>query len=635
MAAMIRLRGHPAGTRVTDPRPAVDRVAPTQSNTNTPEASGPTAGRAEELRVDHAVATLRAMPFGGLDDATRSFALPPSVRASVSPAIATLRWGAVGFGLAFAAPEAFRGSYVAVATIAVCLFITTWRTVIPIRLASERTQDRLVAVSDVIVLGLAVGMGGGLESPFIFSLMAAMVVVAFGWGYLAGGAALVIGGSAIALGLPFGPTTFAEQVDGQRDLALALVLLFAVAASAFVRGRLLDAEAGRGSLAGQVVALNDANELLSLVNSVARTLPTSLSLREALDASRRQIEQSFDARVICLLALDEHSEEWVPKMADGCVLHPAYRTAALPEPLAEALSSTDPVLRPDISAVPVTSRIAESSGSGLYVRLDTRDATIGVLGLEHPEPGHFTERHVQVLTGTAEVLALTIDNARWFGRLRTLGAEEERIRLARDLHDRLGQWLTYIGFELERIIGTEPARTEELRQLHEDVQAALDELRETLRQLRSGVNEEQPLAVVGRELVNRFSERSDVSATFTVAHPQDRLPVPVENELLRIMQESLNNVAKHAKASQVDVLWNVDGGNFELVVADDGKGFETARGVRDSAYGLVGMRERADVIGAQLIIESRPGGGTTVRVTAGNVGEPRSSATPNVPMGRR
>jgi signal transduction histidine kinase len=320
------------------------------------------------------------------------------------------------------------------------------------------------------------------------------------------------------------------------------------------------------------------------------------------------------------------------------VLHPAYRNAALPGPLADARAVPRPVLRREL-APPTQAdhrdRLAPASRSGLYVRLDTRDTTIGLLGLEHPDPDHFDERHVVQLQAMAEVLALTIDNARWFGRLRTLGAEEERTRLARDLHDRLGQWLTYIGFELERIMGAGSARVEELTRLHGDVQAALDELRETLRQLRSGVNEEQPLSVVGRDLVTRFAERSDVEATFVVAHPGDRLPVPVENELLRIMQEALNNVAKHARADHVEVGWNVDGGNFELTVIDDGRGFETARGVRDSAYGLVGMRERADVIGAHLAIESRPGSGTTVRVTAGSVGDPRSSAASDVPMSTR
>ena len=606
-------------------------MSPTEP-TPTTEGESLRHGGTEDLRVDEAVAALRALPFGGLDDATRSFALPPTVRASVSPAIATLRWGAVGFGLAFAAPEAFRGSYVAVATVAICVFVTTWRTVIPIRLASSRPQDRAIAYLDVVVLGVAVGIGGGLESPFIFSLMAAMMVVAFGWGYLAGALALLLGGALMFVALPIGTTEYAEQLDGQRDLALVMVFLLVVAGSAFMRGRLLDAEAGRGSLAGQVASLSDANDLLSLVNRVARTLPTSLTLREALEASRQQIAQTFEPRAICLLALDEQAEEWVPKLADGCVLHPAYRFAALPEPLAAAHARTTPLLRSTLS--PGDERIATGSHSGLYARLDTRDATIGLLALEHPDPGHFDERHVRLLQGMAEVLALTIDNARWFGRLRTLGAEEERIRLARDLHDRLGQWLTYIGFELERIMGTDAPKADELQHLYDDVQAALDELRETLRQLRSGVNDDQPLSVVGRDIVNRFAERSDIAATFSVTRPADRLPVPVENELLRIMQESLNNVAKHARAQHVEVTWTVDGGNFELEVRDDGRGFEMARGVRDSAYGLVGMRERADVIGAQLTIESRPGGGTTVRVTAGTPPERRSSSASTVPMGQ-
>ena len=593
--------------------------------------SSPTSD-AERLQVDQAVAALRALPFGGIDDATRNFALPPSIRSGVSPAIATLRWGAVGFGIVFAAPAAFQGSYIAVITVAVCVFITTWRTVIPIRLASTRFQDRFVAFGDVAIIGLAVGAGGGLESPFIFSLMAAMVVMSFGWGYLAGTIALLTGAVTMLIALPLGANTYSQQADTQRDFGLTLVLILGVAAASFVRGRLLDSEVRRGSLAGQVDSLSDANDLLTLVNNVARTLPTSLSLREALEASRLQLGTAFDTHTICLLALDERSEEWVPKLADGCVLNPAYRTAALPDPLRQALNSTAPILvNPVTGSTPVDSGgslfLSSSSQSGLYIRLQTRGNTIGLLGLEHAESDHFQPQHLNLLTGMAEVLALTIDNARWFGRLRTLGAEEERIRLARDLHDRLGQWLTYISFELERIMSNEPEQLEELTQLYSDVQAALDELRETLRQLRSGVSEDQPLAMLGRDLVARFADRSAVTATFTVTRPEERLPVPVENEILRILQEALNNIAKHALATHVSVVWDVDGGNFQLEVTDDGQGFEIARGVRDSSYGLVGMRERADVIGADLTIESTPGSGTVLRVFAG-----RTSSSNSVPI---
>ncbi|HTO01594.1 MAG TPA: sensor histidine kinase, partial [Microthrixaceae bacterium] len=220
-------------------------------------------------------------------------------------------------------------------------------------------------------------------------------------------------------------------------------------------------------------------------------------------------------------------------------------------------------------------------------------------------------------------------------RLRTLGAEEERVRLARDLHDRLGQWLTYIGFELERIMSAEGSDVEELNKLYEDVQSALDELRETLRQLRSGVNEEKPLSLMGRDLVAGFAERTKIEATFDVVQPDERLPVPIENELFRILQEALNNISKHAGATQVSVTWNVNGGNFELTIVDNGRGFVTAHGVRDSAYGLVGMRERADAVGAHLEISSAPGEGTTVRATAGNLGDWGSQDRIDLPMKNR
>jgi len=608
-------------------------VSGTEQTSSTPDARSNSRGGADNIRVDDTVAALRALRYGAMDEATRSIALPPSVRASVSPTISALRWGAVGYGLVLSAPDAFEGSYSAVITLAVCLFITTWRTIIPIRLGSTTPSERLVAYGDVVVLAFGTGFGGGLESPFIFTVMIALVVVSFGWGYLDGAIALAIGWGAMVAGIALGSADLAQQYNDQRDLSIVLTMLLAVLTSAAVRSRLMESERRRIALAGQVESLSEANGLLTLVNSVARTLPTSLTLREALHTAQLQIADTFDARVVCLLTLDENAEEWVPKLAEGCELHPAYRTADLPGPLADALDNPEPILRSDLEEFDESRRLSASSASGIYVRLATRDSTIGLLGLEHSELGHFDERDIRVLVGLAEVLALTIDNARWFGRLRSLGAEEERVRLARDLHDRLGQWLTYIGFELERIMATETARADDLDRLYGDVQAALDELRETLRQLRSGVTEDQPFALVARDVVNRFGERSDVDARLVVVHPEHRLAVPVENELLRILQEALNNVAKHAQAESVDVRWDVDGGNFELTITDDGRGFETARGVRESAYGLVGMRERADVIGAQLAIESRPGDGTTVRVVTG-IAPVRSTMRPSLPIGR-
>ena len=109
-----------------------------------------------------------------------------------------------------------------------------------------------------------------------------------------------------------------------------------------------------------------------------------------------------------------------------------------------------------------------------------------------------------------------------------------------------------------------------------------------------------------------------------MAHPEARLAPRLENELLRVLQEALSNVAKHADARAVTVDWDVADGAATLTVTDDGVGFDTDRGVRDSAYGLVGMRERADVAGARLSVRSAPGEGTTITVKAGRIWEDTS-----------
>ncbi len=468
--------------------------------------------------------------------------------------------------------------------------------------------------------GLAVGYTGTSSSPFVFCVVAAIAVAAFGWGYMAGFLAISVGWMAMAAGAAVSPgrdAALGALFDS--DAAAVLVTMAALTfLSAFGRTRLVENEQRRRRLAGRIDTLAETNDLLTMLNSVARTLPTSLNQREALESARVQIATTFRPSAVCLMERAENYDEWTPKLAEGCAVAPSHSTGDLPEPLRWVVGSGDPTLFEDLSAAGIAP-IAPGSTSGLYTRLVARNRTIGVLGIESASPGAYRERDRRLLSGLADFLALTLDNARWFGRLRSLGAEEERNRIARDLHDRLGQWLTYISFELERIIlGQEPP-SPDLEKLQDDVRSALDELRDTLSQLRSEVSEERPLALVGKELVTRFANRADIPATWRVVHPGLNLPIPIENELLRILQESLSNIDKHAAASAVNVTWDVFGGAATLTVADDGQGFDAARGVRDSAYGLVGMRERADTIGARLMIDTTPGAGTVVTVHVGSM----------------
>lgn len=534
--------------------------------------------------------------------------LPRNVRATLLPLIAALRWSALVLGLALGGPDAADGDLSLVITTAMCLFLTVWRTMRPIRLAATDALNRALSIGDGVILGVAVGIGAGFTSPFVFCIVACAGVAAFGWGMAYGIAAL----SASLLAM----IVTAALTDGEVNLditggwltLLAAVLLVVVLG--LFRVRLVDAERRRAQLAGRIDALAETNQLLHVLNRVARTLPSSLDLRQAVGVSRDQLVDTFDASIIGLLARSEVAESWSPLIAEGLAIPPSVDIDELPRHLRAALDANGPLLVADLQS----KGMGASTGSGIYTALRTRGKTVGLLAVEHNTPDRYTERDARLLGGLAEALALTLDNARWFQRLRILGAEEERARIARDLHDRVGQWLTYISFELERIMMADPAEAPELSALHGDVGRAIDELRETLRQMRASVTDEQSLQDVASELTSRFEQRTGIQVGFETVESGERLPRPVENELLRIMQEALTNVDKHAGATSVSIHWNVDEAGGRLRIKDDGTGFDSSSGIRETAFGLVGMRERAEVIGAQLNVTSAPGGGTTIDV---------------------
>jgi signal transduction histidine kinase len=214
-----------------------------------------------------------------------------------------------------------------------------------------------------------------------------------------------------------------------------------------------------------------------------------------------------------------------------------------------------------------------------------------------------------------EPAALAIDNARWFARLRTVGADEERTRIARDLHDRIGQSLAYLAFELDRIVKANTKGddvTKHLDRLRTDVRGVIGEVRDTLYDLRTDVTDEQDLAQTLRDFLDRVQARSDLDIRLD-AQTSGRLPLLQERELWRVAQEAVTNVERHAQASKVAVTWRCDGSRAVLIVADDGIGFPAGRAGRLDSYGIIGMRERAASIGAALDISSEPGVGTTIR----------------------
>jgi len=149
------------------------------------------------------------------------------------------------------------------------------------------------------------------------------------------------------------------------------------------------------------------------------------------------------------------------------------------------------------------------------------------------------------------------------------------------------------------------------------VRDVMQQLRETIYQLRATVSEDDEFATVAADYLMRFEERTGIRASWLPSGDDRRLPFRVEQELWRIAQEALANVDRHSGATQVAVRWSVDDHSARLEISDNGDGFDPDIVVGDH-YGIVGMRERADAIGARLQIHSRAGRGTSVVVALDN-----------------
>jgi len=246
-------------------------------------------------------------------------------------------------------------------------------------------------------------------------------------------------------------------------------------------------------------------------------------------------------------------------------------------------------------------------------------------GMRLPD-AHRAAREVQVLTKTFNRMLERLEiERRDAGRAVVRAQEQERGRIAQDLHDEVNQALTAILLRLSATIGSAPhGLRQELQDTQELVAQAMDELLALARQLRPTALDDHGLIAALATQVNDFGQSTGVRTRF---HHHGELPTLSDEEQLvifRVTQESLSNVAKHAGASAVDVELSFVGRTM-LRVRDDGGGFDGAAGKkvngrmrgRPGGLGLGGMRERALLIGGHLDIFTAPGAGTTIELTMG------------------
>jgi len=256
--------------------------------------------------------------------------------------------------------------------------------------------------------------------------------------------------------------------------------------------------------------------------------------------------------------------------------------------------------------------------TGLYVPLVLRGEAIGVITAQDKQGSdpRFTDDDVRVAEGFAQRASVAVDLSRRVARdalQRVVSAQEqERRRLARELHDETGQALTSILLGLRTI---EEAKGEveldaALTEVRDLVRATLQDVRQLAVELRPKALDDFGLVAALERLTSSFEEQTGISMEFQSSLPAGRLSPEVETALYRIVQEALTNIVKHSRAGRVSIVVGRKDGAVSVVVEDDGVGFDPAR-TREEGLGLIGMRERVALLGGRLTIESRPGAGTT------------------------
>jgi two-component system nitrate/nitrite sensor histidine kinase NarX len=305
-----------------------------------------------------------------------------------------------------------------------------------------------------------------------------------------------------------------------------------------------------------------------------------------------------------------------------------------PEILARLFNKHRPIRIADVSSPDQEAGFLRSLLSGeaslllegvcawMWVPLAIKGRIVGGVGVAHTEQGYFTSHHADLALTVANQAAITMVNSELYQQGQALAALQERQRLAQNLHDAVNQSLFSAGLIAEVLPRLWDRDQDLARQSLEDLRrltrGAMAEMRALLAELRPSTLTDSDLGDLVRLLGNAFTGRTNIPATISITG-EGILPAEVQVTIYRICQEALNNIAKHAGASLVEINLKYKGRTAELVIRDNGQGFDPKRSSSPGHYGLSMMRERAEEVGAQLSITSQPDHGTELVIhwTAG------------------
>ena len=362
---------------------------------------------------------------------------------------------------------------------------------------------------------------------------------------------------------------------------------------------------------------------LETLNEVSREISSRLDIQQVLNSVTEKARTLLGGEAAALCLVDENQHWLKLQTLSGPKRAVVGNTMRAENQFANAVLESDGAMICGVDACRGGCRMLsdEFRTSHLAAPLRIGNRVIGALCVGSPAQNQFAAESADMLTKLANVAAIALENARLFAQAERVATLEERRRVAAEMHDGLGQTLSYLGLMTDQVVeflsdGEKGAALERLRKTRETIGKATSDVRRAINSLMDETPAKKDLLTRLRDTLDEVASQHDLKLVWRSDSDSapDCSPQTAE-QVYNITREALVNAARHANAKQVSVQVGRSDENYFVTIEDDGNGFDTTQPAPGGHFGLQIMQARAKHIGGEIEVQSAPESGTRITLT--------------------
>jgi len=362
---------------------------------------------------------------------------------------------------------------------------------------------------------------------------------------------------------------------------------------------------------------------LETLNEVSREISSRLDVQQVLNSVTDKARTLLGGDIASLCLVDNH-QHWLKLQAVSGPKHAIVGDTMPAEgKFSNVVLASEDAMICDVGSCRGGCRMLsdEFRTSHLAAPLRVGERVIGALCVGSPAQNKFASESAEMLTKLASVAAIALENARLFAQAERTATLEERHRVAAEMHDGLGQTLSYLGLMTDQVVdflsdGKEGAALERLSKTRETIGKATSDVRRAINKLMDDSPVKKDLWTRLHDSADEIASQHDLKLVWLSDSDSTPEPSPqTAEQIYNITREAFVNAARHANAKQINVHVGRNDENYFVTIADDGKGFDTSQPAPSGHFGLQIMQARAKHIGGRIEFQSKVGRGTRVTLT--------------------